>query len=402
MLRGWKALPRPVRSGAHVALDAVLRAIAPIRRARLWRRGSAASGPVVVVGLHRAVLGIGQGARLFHRALKAVGQSVSAIDVTADFALPPVLPVSSAPVEPGGVLLTHLNPPELLHWLHRCGMRALTGRRHIGYWAWETETAPAAWAAAFAYVDEVWCPSTFTAEAIRALPGAVPVHVVPHPVFATEGLQASEGRTEGPIRVLAAFDMRSTAARKNPWAAVEAFQRADRPGAVLRVKVIAGAADPDALARLRAAEQAAGGRIELMEQDLDPAAMARLIMDADITVSLHRSEGFGLLVAESMWAGRPVLTVGWSGPADYVSHTSAALVPYALTSSGAEAGPYAGARWAEADIDTAAVRLGELIDDADERRALGLRGRAAIRAHCGPAAWRLAIQRRLAPVQTNT
>lgn len=402
LMRAWARLPSPVRATAHRALDAALRAIAPFRRARLWRPGLAPCGPVVVVGPLRAVLGIGQGARLFSRALKQIGYPVSVVDVTPDFRLAAVLPATGdpSPTE-GGVLLTHLNPPELLHWLRRRGMRALQGRRHIGYWAWETETAPAAWAEAFTYVDEVWCPSTFTAEAVRSLPGAVPVHVVPHPVFATEGLEPAPPAADGQVKILAAFDMRSTAARKNPWASIEAFQRANRPNAILTVKIIAGDTDPDALSRLRAKAAASPDRIRLIEQDLQPAEMSRLISGADVVVSLHRSEGFGLLIAEAMWAGHPVLTVGWSGPADFVTQADAALVPYTLVPADGGAGPYAGARWAQADIEVAAERLGALIDDAALRSDLGARSAQAIRDWCGLEAWSGRIRARLAAPAGN-
>lgn len=386
--RLWKSLPPLLRAEAHKSFDATLRLVAPVRRRWLWQRDLAPRPPIAVAGPHRAVLGIGQGARLFHQAFRQIGLDAFALDLTRDFALDEVLD-DPGPLPPeGGILFSHLNPPELLYWLRRRGMRALRSRRHIGYWAWETQTPPASWAEAFAYVDEIWCPSRFTAEAIASMPGEKPpVHIVPHPVFATEGLKPRERNADSPVNVLVAFDMRSTAARKNPWAAIQAFTAADRPQAVLNLKIAAGMADPAALARLRTLASASGGRIRLIEPDLGAADMSTLIASADIVMSLHRSEGFGLLIAEAMHAARPVITVDWSGPADFLTPDAAALVPFRLVEAGPEAGPYAGALWAEPDPAEAGRILGRLIDDAESREALGAAGAQAINAWCGPESW---------------
>ena len=41
--------------------------------------------------------------------------------------------------------------------------------------------------------------------------------------------------------------------------------------------------------------------------------------DADVFALLHRSEGFGLPLAEAMCAGYPVVATGWSGNMDYMT-----------------------------------------------------------------------------------
>ena len=46
------------------------------------------------------------------------------------------------------------------------------GRRVIGYWFWELAIVPADQAPAFAFVDRVWAPSTFVADAYRSSGGA--------------------------------------------------------------------------------------------------------------------------------------------------------------------------------------------------------------------------------------
>ena len=42
-----------------------------------------------------------------------------------------------------------------------------------------------------------------------------------------------------------------------------------------------------------------------------------LLADVDVYVSLHRSEGFGLVMAESMYVGTPVIATDWSGNTEF-------------------------------------------------------------------------------------
>jgi glycosyltransferase involved in cell wall biosynthesis len=172
--------------------------------------------------------------------------------------------------------------------------------------------------------------------------------------------------------VLAGFDLKSNAARKNPWAALDAYERAvPEPGlARLVLKVASAGHDPEAYRRLEA-RAAARPDITLINRHLSDEAMRRLMASVDVVVSLHRSEGFGLFLAEAMWLGKPVVATGWSGNMDFMDAASAGLVRYSLVEAGEEAGPYAGGRWAEPDVEHAAALLGRLVRDADHRAAMG-------------------------------
>jgi glycosyltransferase involved in cell wall biosynthesis len=97
---------------------------------------------------------------------------------------------------------------------------------------------------------------------------------------------------------------------------------------------------------------------------------------SDIVLSLHRSEGFGLVPAEAMLLGKPVIATGWSGNMDFMDATSAALVGYRLVPTEDPRQVYHGASWAEPDQRDAVAHLRRLADDAAERRALGCRARA--------------------------
>jgi glycosyltransferase involved in cell wall biosynthesis len=400
----WKALPESVRAFAHRSIQTALDATTPALVAACWRPGRRGGGPVTLVGFFKSVIGIGQGARLLRIAAERAGWRVSVLDAGRSAALADDLP-SASPVRrasdtlaAGGTLITCFNPPELLRWLQRGGARRLRGRRHVGYWAWELSQVPPAWRRAFRYVDEVWCPSRFTAEAVRAAaPARVSVRVLPHPMHVSARAAPERARFALPERaciVLTAFDLSSTSARKNPLGAIEAYRRAAPVadgGSVLACKVTGGARWPGRLAELRAMT---GDRpdIRLMAEDLSDIDMARLIASADVVLSLHRAEGFGLLAAEGLCNGKAVVATAWSGVMDFLDADSAALVPWRPFPVDDAQGIYTDGWWADPDLDAAAERLRELIADPGARAALGARAAARATAVFDEEVWTARFQ----------
>ncbi|MEA3015770.1 MAG: hypothetical protein QOI38_492, partial [Sphingomonadales bacterium] len=303
----WHRLPRPVR---RAALRAVL------GRSRPVASGAPAAEPICVVGILSTPTGIGEGGRLAERAFTALGYDVLSVDISdiltdrQPSASPPPL-LESGP----GTVLLHFNPDNLSAILTLLGRRHLIGKRIIGYWAWELPRIPAHWLPALAEVDEVWTPSRFVADAVRRATDK-PVRVVPHPVA-----QGRTGRprrtrfgTQGCFTALVMFSFASSFERKNPVAAVQAFRRAfggadDR---LLILKASDGHEAPEQMAELLAAIGDAPN-IRIEPARLGDGDRLDLIASVDVLLSLHRSEGFGLVMAEAMLAGVPVIATGWSG-----------------------------------------------------------------------------------------
>lgn len=379
----WRALP-----GAAHAVSVRL----PTVRAWLdygWNRRrpapAPADAPVIVAGFHGAVLGLGEAARGLAKALRAQGRQVVDWDVSERLGHARRLS-DGDPAEPTAgpaVLIAHMNPTELIHLVAQTRGAPFRGRRTIGYWAWELPRIPRAWRAAFRYVDEVWTPSRFTADAVRAAaPRGLVVRVMPHPVPLSDA-RADRARFDLPqdaVIVLCAFDFRSSIARKNPLGALEAYRRAAARSDVRTLLVLktVGADDaPEAAATVRAAIGAADD-VRLLTASMSAQDRDALLASCDILLSLHRAEGFGLLPAEAMAAGKPVVATGWSGNLDFMGDGAAALAPARLVPVDDAQGMYADDVWAEPDLDVAAQLLADLIDDPAARAALGARGRAAV------------------------
>jgi glycosyltransferase involved in cell wall biosynthesis len=259
----------------------------------------------------------------------------------------------------------------------------------IGQWAWETDAIPERWDAAFALVDEVWVYSTYVAEQIgRASP--VPVIPVPLPV---EPPAAAAGPVPFDLDpdafvFLFVLDHLSTVERKNPLGLIEAFRRAFDPGAGPRlvVKTINGHLRPEAHEHLR---YASGGRKDILVADasLPGDALAALFARADCYVSLHRSEGFGLTLAEAMILGKPVIGTAYGGNTDFMTPLNSYLVDWTLREVGPEAEHYpAAGHWAEPSVEHAAALMRAVVDDPGEAARRGARARGDIEAALSPAA----------------
>jgi glycosyltransferase involved in cell wall biosynthesis len=92
-----------------------------------------------------------------------------------------------------------------------------------------------------------------------------------------------------------------------------------------------------------------------------------LIASADVVLSLHRSEGFGMLAAEAMLIGTPLIATDWSATAEFVSADCGMPIPYRLIPAndpqGCSHDP--SQDWADADVDAAAAALTRLRTDRE-------------------------------------
>lgn len=377
--RLWRMIPQHTRM--RIQSD-VTRMIAPKPD-----RDAPGGFPVGIAGLFSTASGIGEGARLGYAALDAAGLAPMAFDLSRTFGQTEFNGATQRrPLTPGttGSVIVHHNAPFVAHALWALGRERIKGRRIIGYWAWELPKVPAVWLPGLRFVHEIWVPSTFTRDAVAAATD-LPVHVVPHPLPAmpvTPGMRARLGLPQDALVVLNVFHLGSAFSRKNPLAAVAAFRKAfgDDPNRILAIKLIDNGSAQNARRELDAAI-AGAANIRLIEGMLPEADMAGLMQAADIVISLHRSEGFGLVPAQAMALGKAVIATGWSGNLDFMKDGNSALVRYSLIPVRDADGAFDedDQRWADADVEHAAEWLRRLAGDEALRHRLG--GTAAADVH---------------------
>jgi glycosyltransferase involved in cell wall biosynthesis len=232
---------------------------------------------------------------------------------------------------------------------------------NIGAWAWELPRFPARWYDRFAYYDEIWVGTSFIASALAPI-APVPVIRIP-PVVTTPIGSRERGRRrlrarDGEFVFAFIVDVHSHLPRKNPAAVIEAFRHVFAWHGRLRLvlKSVNAAADPAGYAALR--RLAGDAPIDFIDGYWRPEEIHDLMAACDAYVSLHRSEGTGLTIAEAMAIGKPVIATDWSGNTDFADASNSFPVGYELTTVQQNVGPYsAGETWAEPDVDHAAALM---------------------------------------------
>ncbi len=375
-LHVWRRIPRGARRAALLHGSAWL---AP----RITQDAKPRS-PIIVVGPLRAASGLGVGARTCHDAVKNAGLPVYGIDLTRTLLHDEDYPDFS--FEDGrhlvgtGTIFLHVGGPLVPLALLRLGRDLVSDKRIVAHWVWELPRMPDDWHLGVPFVHEIWAPSRFAADSIRTIAGGRPVHVLPHPIDPPQGWprQVASG-SDRPFTVLVILNIASSFERKNPCATITAFRQAfgNDPNARLIVKYVNAFAYPQAVDLMN---EAAGGasNITFVCDTLDSAGVDALYRQADVVMSLHRAEGFGLVVAEGMLRGIPVVATDWSGNTDFLTHNTGVPVDYTLVPAHDPQDTYEhpGICWADANIDQAAEALKTLRTDPDLRLRLGMAARS--------------------------
>jgi glycosyltransferase involved in cell wall biosynthesis len=213
------------------------------------------------------------------------------------------------------------------------GEKAFENHYNIGWWPWELGVWPKAWHGAFELVDELWGCSQFsfemyersTQKPVIAMPLATSIERVKPFTRKHYGLPAKA------FLFLYVFDFNSHLERKNPMAAIEAFQKAfgEKEPVGLVLKVMNTKSDnPQWLEFEKKIKQ--DKRLYLMSKTLERSDVLGLIQSCDAYVSPHRAEGFGRTLTEAMLMGKPVVATNYSGNQFFMNPQISFPVDYEL------------------------------------------------------------------------
>jgi glycosyltransferase involved in cell wall biosynthesis len=342
---------------------------------------------VNVVGHFSETSGLAEATRSTARCIGASGLQISTLDVGPSAALAEEFkPAWSDHALPFRVTVVHDNVAHALDEPEHYSLGPSTGYK-VGFWYWELADLPASYVPAFDLVDEVWVPSHFVRNALQPHTDK-PVTLVPPSLdFLVPNNVDREafGLPEDRFLFLTMASVHSVLERKNPLAVIEAFEMAftSRDPVGLVVKITDLHLRPDVAEEIRAA--AARTPVYLLTDRLSRDDNLTLLASVDAYVSLHRSEGFGLPIAEAMALGKPVVATAYSGNLDFTDSGTAFLVPYEIVELTTTHSVYpAGFNWAEPDTDAAVAQFRTVAFDADARGGVAASGQASIRARCDP------------------
>lgn len=336
-----------------------------------YEKGAYPAG-INLIGCIRAEIGLGQSCRLLANELEHTGIPY----VIKDFQLDGELRAEDHSWDekvqestPYDVNIFHVEPLDLVMAYNSNLDKDIWNKRYnIAFWLWELEEFPKSWEKALVLVDEIWTPSEFASASVRKVTDK-PVHTIPYCVEAPTNQQYNRayfGLPEDKFLFLVMYDTNSTIERKNPLGAIHAFQKAFSPddtsvGLVLKMN---NPKEED----LDAIKKSLGeyNNIYYITEIMDKVIVNSLIQYVDVFVSLHRAEGFGLVMAEAMLNGTPCIATNWSSNTEFMNDDVACMVDYSFTTLKKNAPPYKkGTRWADANIDTAADYMKRLAKDND-------------------------------------
>lgn len=282
--------------------------------------------------------------------------------------------------------LFHINADQMLLGFSHLGRSFFEGRYNIGYWAWELAKCPKEWVPVLGMVDEVWAPSRFIQSAFAEKTSLPVVHM---PLCVTlpaipKYSRKHFGLPEESFLFLFTFDFFSYIDRKNPFASIQAFQKAfdrNRKDVGLVIKVMNGdVKNPKWRKMLEIID--GDPRIVVLNRNMDRSEVLGLFDTCNCFVSLHRSEGFGRGPAEAMYLGKPVIVTNYSGNTDFTLPDNSCLVDFQLVAVSKGQYPFEeGQVWADPSVEHAAWYMDKCVSDSEYCRRLGQAGADYIHTH---------------------
>ncbi len=336
---------------------------------------SAEEADINVIGYFRAVLGVGEAGRLNLRSLSHAGlrtrglaTALNCLSEQSDGSCDHLLD----PEANGRFQLFSVNCDQLLEVIdHLRPMLRPDAYRIIAPFL-ELSNFPDAWLPAIDAVDEIWAPTRFIQTTLLKKVGKPVLRMPLMLEFEKPSVvdRAQFGLPPGSFLFYFAFDCLSFFERKNPMAVVNAFKRAFRANGRshpvnLVLKTINAHLVKDSSTMREILEEEPD--IILIEETLSREETLALIAACDAVVTLHRSEGLGLLVAEAMVLGKPVIATDYSGTTELVTPATGWPVDFRLIPVPEGGYPFhEGQVWADADIDHAAWQMRRVVDDQPE------------------------------------
>lgn len=324
-----------------------------------------------LIGNIRAETGLGQSTRLISDILEESGSKYT----IKDFFVPPGPSMNDHTHDdkisdeiPYDINIIHVNASEFTVAFINMGQEVWDHRYNIAYWLWELEDFPEEWLGCLNLLDEIWTPADFITNTLKKYTDK-PVMTLPYCVKAPTDAKFDRKffkLPEDKFLFLMMFDSGSIMERKNPDSVFEAFKMAfgtdsDEVGIVVKINEYS---ERD----IEYIHNALKGykNVYILSDTLSKVQVNSLTKCVDVFVSLHRAEGFGLVLAEAMIVGTPTIATNWSANTEFVDENSACLVGYKMIQIEEDIPPYKkGFSWADANVDEAAAYMKRLFEDKE-------------------------------------
>lgn len=339
----------------------------------VWPKG------FVITGFFNDEFGLARSAELTALKLEAQGFQILRHDIRELLGKKPLFGHSiDAPDGFGWII--HANPPEALVLFTSINPNAVPTGLRLAYWAWELGVVPKSWAQLASAFDDILVPSKFVQDSLAAR--NISSTLLSHPVSVGRTVNWVDCRKSSKARTfLIQMDGNSSFDRKNILTGIKAFKKtfAGKTGFELILKTRSLTEVHEQKIRT---ELDGVSNVRWLNWSLGEASYQELWTRVDCVLSTHRSEGFGLGLAEAAWLNRPVIGTGWSGNMDFMSGAKDGILPYQLIPVKTEDelyGEYAetGTHWAEVEVEHVVEAMCNVADTGFPNQTDWIRGKLA-------------------------
>lgn len=340
-----------------------------------------------IIGPYRRSLGLNRSLQVVTEALSGTSLSKRYVDYDLCNSSPNSCysRTLSAP-GPARINLFHLNLENLPDFVAN-SEPDFSNAYNIAMPYWELDSPAPVHQLGIALVDEIWVASSFLEQVFRKshpnvfrvgmaceLPSAVSRLEETDRSTVREYVLNSYGVRASSFTFLTALDALSTFTRKNLIGVISAFRTAfsgnDDVRLILKTRNIANPGVSREMTDYIVSACRSDRRIHHIDQSLSDLDHYALLAAADCHISLHRAEGFGFNLLESMLLKVPVISTNYSGTSDFCTDATSWLVDFDMTHVGPKEYPFSefGHSWATPRTSSAAQCMLDVFSNERLRR----------------------------------
>ncbi len=280
--------------------------------------------------------------------------------------------------------LVLLGPTEARRVTNYFGIDLFKNKYNIFFLNWESENFPKEYIKNLNFYDEVWTPANYCKNVVEKS-CLIPVDVICYPIETTiienDDEEFNNFFDSKKFNFLFIFDYNSTLERKNTLNLIEAFRNAFKKNDNTVCLTIKTSRSTKFVKEKKSLIEKIGEyeNIKIVEKIFDKNTLHKIIRGCDSYVSLHRSEGFGLTMAEAMYFGKPVIATGYSGNTEFMSNSNSFLVDYNICKVDSDIINYdKNTIWSNPNINHASELLKIVKENSVQVKKIGIEAKESI------------------------
>jgi glycosyltransferase involved in cell wall biosynthesis len=257
-------------------------------------------------------------------------------------------------------------------------------KHNIFFLNWESENFPAEYVKNLSFYNEIWTPTKYCQDIVAKF-CSIPVQIVHYPLeiklLENIDIESENFYDKNKFNFLFMFDYNSSFERKNSLGLIEAFEMAfgkNNKDVFLTIKTSKSTRFFNEK-KLLTDRISNFSNIKIVEKIFEKDTLHKIIKGCDSYISLHRSEGFGLTMAEAMYFEKPVIATGYSGNTEFMDNTNSFLVDFEIFKVDSDILNYdRNTIWSNPDVKHASILLKKVSENSNEVKFVAANGQKNI------------------------